>query len=194
MNDDAESGDFSRVDYTIEKLTELCDMSVSNLSAYLAGEKTSVPAPNYIVTGNDRIDGQDVIALNEINGEEEERPTFFIGFGHFQPMVNDMPIFPSLGYNSVQVEVGPDVILRYSGNVPNWLFEINGGARVTASLSDKEKVSGSKALDLTNTSQIQPNVFGTLTKSIFVKPNTTYKFGFKINEILLENIDNKNNM
>ncbi len=198
MNDDAGRGDFSKTDYFVKELSELCDGMIASLNAYLNGEKISVPAPNYVVTGNDKIVGSEIYATNEINGTIVEMPTTFIGFGHFGTIAKTIPEFRDYGFNTLQLEVGPSTLLRWRGDVPNWAFEVNG-AKAKATVTDVQKASGNKALSLSNTSAVQPNVFASLTQSLLVKPNTTYRFGFKIKArqaigfwYTLNNFDNRN--
>ena len=35
------------------------------------------------------------------------RPYFFAGYGHFQPVVDDMPLLAGLGNSTIQIEIGP---------------------------------------------------------------------------------------
>lgn len=179
MNEDAARNDFSKTDYFIKELSELCDSMTASLNAYLKGEKISVPVPHYVITGEDKIVGSEIYAMNEVNGQLIEMPTTFIGFGHFDPIAKLLPEFRDYGFNTLQLEVGPSTVLRARGDVPNWAFEVNG-AKAKASVTTNYKATGNKGLSLSNTSAVQPNVFASLTQSFFVKPNTTYRFGFKI--------------
>lgn len=38
---------------------------------------------------------------------EEKRPIFLTGYGHFNPVVDDLPFFPEIGINVIQIEIGP---------------------------------------------------------------------------------------
>jgi len=38
---------------------------------------------------------------------EETRPVFLTGYGHFPPVVDDLPLFPKIGINVIQIEIGP---------------------------------------------------------------------------------------
>lgn len=176
MADDVSHNDFSRIDYTIEELCELCELSISNLNAYLSGEKQSVKVPKYQVTGEDKIDGQDIIAQTD----EGERPVYFIGWGHFQPAANDMHNYPAFGFNTIQLEVGPSTVLRPRGNAKGWYWETNGGAQASHEISTSVAASGSQSLHVTNKTAAAPNVFASLMQEVEVEPNTTYEYGFKM--------------
>lgn len=180
MQDDADRDDFSKTDYFIEKIDEILKEAKDNLNGYLSGEKTSVLLPKYILDGEDEIDGMDIVATSELDGKHEKRPMYFIGFGHFGNAAKDIPIFRDLGYNVIQFEVGPSQVLRNRGDVPNWLYDAYGGVDAKMEVSEKEKASGNKSLLITNNTPPQGGVFATLSKLIDVKPNTVYKFGFKI--------------
>jgi hypothetical protein len=38
---------------------------------------------------------------------EEFRPVFLTGYGHFGTVVRDLPVFPKIGINVIQIEIGP---------------------------------------------------------------------------------------
>jgi len=41
------------------------------------------------------------------DGRKEQRPVIFTGFGHFGDIDRDMAVFPGIGVNAVQIELGP---------------------------------------------------------------------------------------
>ena len=51
-------------------------------------------------------DVADVPVADE-KGEISVRPYFFVGYGHFEPVVEDMPLLAGLGNSMIQQEIGP---------------------------------------------------------------------------------------
>lgn len=175
MYTDVQNDDYARIDYTIEKLTELAEKAKSNLNAYLSGEKNSVTTPRYIAAGEDEIRGQDIIATVEKDGEQIKQPFTFIGFGHFATAAKDLEHFGELGYNTIQNEIGPNVLLRPRGcNVPHWGFEINGGE------DSKAELVSDGTVKITSNTTSTPNVFSSLFQMYYVEPNTKYEIGLSI--------------
>ena len=44
----------------------------------------------------------------------EERPVFFVGYGHFDTAANDMPLFNEIGANTIQTEIGPTDVMTFA--------------------------------------------------------------------------------
>jgi hypothetical protein len=42
-----------------------------------------------------------------VGGHDEQRPVFLTGYGHFPPVVEDLPVFPNIGISVIQIEIGP---------------------------------------------------------------------------------------
>ncbi len=180
MQEDAQRDDFSKTEYFIEKLENLLTKSKDNLNKYLSGEKESVSVPKYVTTETYESVGTDIFANTIIDGKEEKRPVYYVGFGHFGLAGNDMPLFPKLGYNAIQMEIGPDTFLRPRGNVPYWGLDCVNGADVKTEVSSQQKASGSNSLSVVGKTGHTPNVFAAIFQDVAVEPNTEYKFGFKI--------------
>ncbi len=45
-------------------------------------------------------------------GQRERRPVFFNGYGHFNRVVDDLPVFESFGANIIQIEQGPSSTVK----------------------------------------------------------------------------------
>jgi len=48
-------------------------------------------------------------------GKEETRPVFLTGYGHFPPVVEDLPVFSKIGINVIQIEIGTEGIVHEDG-------------------------------------------------------------------------------
>ncbi len=46
------------------------------------------------------------------DGKREQRPVFFLGYGHFGSVKRDLEKFPAYGLNIIQVEFGPNSVVR----------------------------------------------------------------------------------
>lgn len=99
--------------YLGNTLNELYTEAKENLTAYLAGEKEPRKVPKYI-TSDMSIDGSSVYATTELDGITEERPVFFVGYGHFDTAANDMPLFNEIGANTIQTEIGPTDVMTFA--------------------------------------------------------------------------------
>ena len=73
----------------------------------LAGKRKGMESPRY-VTSPIRIDGPSFLARARWPGRQpEERPVFFMGYGHFGQVRQDVEKFPDYGVNMIQIEFGP---------------------------------------------------------------------------------------
>lgn len=158
--EDIDLNDLSRIYYTEECINELYEESKANLNAYLNGDKTPFKVPHYI-TSDITVKDRAMYALNEFDGDIVERPTFFVGYGHFETARNDIPIFNEFGANAIQQEIGPSqVMLKGTG----WGSEGTGGGTVKT-VTDNVK-DGEKALMLSYSKEVTPNVFNSIYKII----------------------------
>jgi len=70
----------------------------------------------------------------------EERPVIFAGYGHFTDIDRDMGLFPKIGVNVVQVEIGPKAIFPKEGQLDEFepdLTEVK--ERLLPLLADAQK-------------------------------------------------------
>jgi hypothetical protein len=139
VQDDITNRNIARAAYGLNCLEEACKNVMDSLSAYLAGTKKSWEIYRYITSSVD-IQGSSLIgqAVNSITGEETVRPLFFIGYGHFDQIVRDMPKMAGYGVNILQNEIGPwDTIIAGSDGG----YEINpaGIDRIENILREAEK-------------------------------------------------------
>jgi hypothetical protein len=64
-----------------------------------------------------------IYATTEYNGDYEERPVFFVGYGHFDDARDDIPVFNDFAVNTIQNEIGPSSVLE---NGSAWRFGNSG--------------------------------------------------------------------
>ena len=94
------------------QLDELEPMA-ARLEADLSGHQKAGAAPYPVVprwTGQTRprVQGPSLLGAATSGAKTEERPLFFNGFGHFQPVVNDLEKWPAYGTNIIMIDVGPN--------------------------------------------------------------------------------------
>lgn len=101
--EDAQDDRKERSEYVFECLVDICAQLIQRLKGYLDG--TAVPRPSKpYLTSRAVIDGQSFLTTD---ADGEQRPTYFMGYGHFDGARWDMKNFPQIGANVVQLEIGP---------------------------------------------------------------------------------------
>ena len=174
LQEDLNNSAFDNTYYTEDALDKLYNETKENLTAYLNGVKEPQSVPKYI-TSDMRIDGSSVYAMTELDGVTAERPVFFVGYGHFNQAVEDMPLFNEIGANTIQTEIGPtDVILfsEYGG----WEFVENNEPVYTAEISTENVYEGDGALKITYNSELTEHQYISFSQYVSVEPGKTYNF------------------
>ncbi len=107
--DDISYGKLDRADYVLQVISNLYYINEENLNAYLVGTKKPLAVTRYR-TGDIATSGYSFIsdADDTVSGEESRRNMFFVGYGHFEEVRCDVPLFQKLGCNIIQIETGPD--------------------------------------------------------------------------------------
>ncbi len=102
-------GKLERADYVLNFINNLYDRNENNLNAYLAGTKQPLTVTRYR-TGNIKINGYSFIAdtFDPVSRKSGRRDLFFVGYGHFEQVRRDVPLFQKLGCNIIQIETGPN--------------------------------------------------------------------------------------
>lgn len=175
--DDVVHGELDRAYYVIQMLEELYDEACGNLTDYLSGAKIAKAVPRY-VTGPVSLDRYSFLGNTAVRGSgtTEERPVFFNGYGHFAQVRKDIPLFPELGANLIQVEVGPrHVIFNKEGFIDQFIVN-RSNADADAVAETGTSHSGLRALRLTNRSPKQSGTYVNVYQKIAVKPDTLYTF------------------
>ena len=114
---DAADGKTELLDYVLRCLNELYDEAKNNLENYLNNNKRALVTPRYI-TGNTELENRSIIGntSNAITGKEKQRTVFMTGYGHFKDVRTDIPNFKGYGTNIIQIELGPQNVLRKGSN------------------------------------------------------------------------------
>ncbi|BBH24555.1 hypothetical protein Back11_59000 [Paenibacillus baekrokdamisoli] len=177
--EDAANGMLERSFYVIQKLEALYNEAVDNLQGYLNGSKESRNVPRY-KTGLLRPAIQDYSFIadtyDSVNNKTEQRPVFFTGYGHFEQVRQDIPQFEGYGTNIIQVEIGPDSVIRAADSLFGWTVNATNGVQAKANVDWSVHHSGKASLLITNSTPLSPNKYINVMQNIAVKPNTTYEF------------------
>ncbi len=169
--EDEARGDTSRMAYTEKAIDELYNEAMSDLQSYLNGEKAPERVPRY-QTGDIVLDGKSTIATSKINGSEVERPTFFVGYGHFNAAMQDVPNFNEFGVNSVQFELGPNRVMK---SVDPWSkFACNSPEYTIIRDTDTVPKEGSASLNITYSSAKTSGQYYALYQVVDVEPGKSY--------------------
>lgn len=169
--DDIDLKDTSRVYYTKGCIDDLYNEAKANLSAYLAGEKEPFVVPRY-VTSDITYKGVTAYADNLVDGEYENRPTFFVGYGHFNHAREDVPNFPSFGANALQNEIGPRDAMHYTNG--GWDKDGTGDGVIGVTTDDVKE--GSYAFTMSYSQEQKPNRYTTVSNIVSgLVPGKTYE-------------------
>ena len=174
LQDDLQNNVFDKTYYTEAALDKLYNEAKENLNAYLDGKREPRKVPKYI-SSDMRIDGDSVYATTELDGKTEERPVFFVGYGHFDQAVKDMPLFKEIGLNTIQTEIGPTDVMIFS-EFDSWEFTASNDPQYTAKISDEEAYEGNKSLKITYDSELKANQFISFSQYVPVEPGKKYNF------------------
>ncbi|MCE5216005.1 hypothetical protein LLH03_03135, partial [bacterium] len=116
--DDLAHGRPERAQHVLAVLDQSLKDTERTLRAYLAGTAKPLLVPRFVTSKVDVKDGAfwaDTVIPT--TGRHERRPVFFTGYGHFNSVVRDLPKFPDLGVNIIQIERGPNSTLPAEGVV-----------------------------------------------------------------------------
>jgi len=109
MLDDVDHHRIRRAEHVARVLDESLRQATAHLEEALAARRKPLSVPRLRLDGPVEIrDGAfwaDTVWSG--SGRRERRPVFFTGYGHFGQVVRDIPQFPDLGVNIIQIEVGP---------------------------------------------------------------------------------------
>ncbi len=181
---EAEEQVYDRMTYYFSTLETEYLNAKANLEEYLSGEKTAIAVPRF-TTGNVDIVGQTHWAntIVDSTGEEEYRPVFFAGYGHFEEAWEDAHLFSDFGMNCVQWAGNAlsifNIIKPKGNSVPYYGVEAGNSYPVSYEvIKDKQLAySGSHVLKVSSTTPKQSNRYSRFYQRIPVEPNTTYEFG-----------------
>ena len=173
LKQDIKNNEFGRVYYTENALYKIYRETVDNLNAYLSGEKTSVAVPEY-KTSDMRLDGETAYAMTEVDGSMQERPVYFVGYGHFDNAKSDVEFFEDLGMNTMQTEIGPANAMLYTPAFENWGVYENGTPSYTLTADTSVVNNALTSAKLTFSSEKSGTV--RLFQKVKVEPGKSYTF------------------
>lgn len=189
LNDDLAKGNSSRLSEHYSILSDMYTEACAELQAYLSGDKIPQSVPRYVTSENaDRIDGVSVFSDTVQDGTITERPTFYVGYGHWDYAEESVDYFDDLGVNFLHAEIGPQDVLFHADPAKDWNF-ISGGFLREGSkieLVNGAGISGSNAIRIVNTtppdstSGTHPYGWLGISQTVSVEPNKTYNYSFNI--------------
>lgn len=131
--EDIQKKDSDRMEYTLEKMEELCEQAYSSLKDYILGSALPFNIPRNVSTEPLEVKGSVFYGMTEDSeGNREERPVFLIGYGHGEMARKELTKFPGVGGNYMQMEIGPNSYIQPVGAVPDWI----GGNETTVYYDD----------------------------------------------------------
>lgn len=118
VQSDLQKGLLQRAFQQLDEMEPMAQRLTEMLNEVLNGKRRLPTVPRY-VTSPVEIKGASLIAdtADPITGKRERRPVFFVGFGHFGKVREDLEKFPRMGFNLVQIEMGVSDILPRKGEV-----------------------------------------------------------------------------
>ena len=173
---------------TLEEFDRVFEEEYKNskeaMEAYIAGTRTPLEVPDYIVDDGFEIDGETLYATTDTNGVRERRPIFFGGYGPWSNSVDEAPFLSNLGFNTYQIEFSMNSTLS-AFNLPYWIAESYGPthydeSKIKLEITDEEKVSGNYSLKFSNPDDWVFNRFTLVRQTVEVEPGATYEYGMKV--------------
>ncbi len=98
--DDVANGRFERAEEVAREVEELLNRAEKEMKDNVDVPLLKKDAPIEIRDGS-------LWANCVSRNGEEMRPVFLTGYGHFSPVVDDLPLFPEISINVIQIEIGP---------------------------------------------------------------------------------------
>jgi hypothetical protein len=107
--EDIQTGELTRADYAVKDMEASLARAEAEIEKY---EKTAaLPGVARYRTSPVEIQGTHFVADVERAGKVKREPVFFIGYGHFGQVRQDIEKFPSYGTNIIQIEFGPSRVV-----------------------------------------------------------------------------------
>lgn len=178
IKSDIEIKHTEHIEYNFAALDEVYEDARSRLTSYIMGTGKVQYAARVSADKPIDIVGNSFWGYADINGTEEYRPVFLQGYGHFNRVGSHADLMYNIGTSYIAQELGPRNILKQTGEYPYWDgISINKEWKREITVQSEEKYSGKKALKIVNEHQLTSQVYGSVTQSLLVKPNTKYRFG-----------------
>jgi hypothetical protein len=118
VESDLQKGLLQRAFQQLDEMEPMAQRLDALLREVLEGKRQLPTVPRYVTSPVER-KGASLIAdtVNPLTGKRERRPVFFVGFGHFGKVRQDLEKFPRMGFHLIQIEMGVSDILPQPGVV-----------------------------------------------------------------------------
>ncbi|GBG10132.1 hypothetical protein PAT3040_04850 [Paenibacillus agaridevorans] len=167
---------YDRASYVIKELEKLYEEAAGNVQAYLSGEKIPFVVDRY-VTGSIDIDKTAFIADTRSSKSDEivRKPVLFTGYGHFAQAKKDIPLFKEYGANAIQIEIGPNSVIKPKENFTDWNIDKSSvSAQAVRDLMIGHGDSGG-SLRISNQTPKSPGKYINVWQEVNIEPDTTYE-------------------
>ncbi len=171
---DIPRNDLGRMFYTERAMDNIYRIAKENLEKYLAKEKEPFTVPRY-ETSEVRIQDLATYAMTNHQGVREERPVFFVGYGHFNEVQDEVTtIHRDYGVNTIQMEAGTVGVVNNAPEIKGWDMMKSGNPTGDISVDTSVYTEGSSSLKFTMQSPYADNYFFTVWQTVAVEPGRTY--------------------
>ena len=172
LEEDMTTNDRSRVYYTLETTTAIYNEAKTNLQGYLDGTKSAKEVKKFI-SSDVTINGQSTYATVGDESGLEERPVYFVGYGHSDYLTPYIEQFKDYGMNTIQNEAGTAYCIKINDLV-DWQAVRRANGDIVKS-TNVVKI-GSGAAKLSFTDEPKEENFVSLLQYVNVEPGKTYEF------------------
>lgn len=114
---DRQKGFAARAEFEAREMASLGEQAADRAEAILAGSQKDFPVPRYQTSKIEISHAQTIADRQWPDGRIDRGPVFFNGFGHFDLAKKDLGVFPSLGCNMLQIEIGPARVLTSENEI-----------------------------------------------------------------------------
>jgi len=167
-----------------EYVTDACERigrkTVTDLKAYLAGEKQAFSA---VALQNEpvRLLGKDFVGTVLKDGETIQQPVFLNGAGHWKQIRKDLDFLERAGLNYVQSEVSMSEVLREPNPADNWEIVRQIEDTTIVSQSSDWSMRGSYSLCMKDeNTDWRLNKLTMVHQKVAVEPSTKYNYLFYV--------------
>ncbi len=116
VKEDLKRGEIERARDQVSDLEQILSRWTSRLEEAIRGGDRLPSVPWWTGRTRPRIVGSSFIGeVRDHKGRLYSRPIFFVGYGHFGQVKNDVDIFPQYGVNMIQIEFGPNSVFPLEG-------------------------------------------------------------------------------
>jgi len=172
---DIDNNDLGLFHYQKRCIEDLYKEAKEELENYLSGAEEPIPVPRY-VTSELTVKNSAVYGTTETDGNTEERPIFFIGYGHFGDAKAEIPNFNNFGTNTIQNEIGPSSVISSTKAPAGWAYFLRG-VNASCELQTEVVKEGKYAVKFTNKDPYSDGKYMAIYQTVPVEPNTIYKIG-----------------